>query len=183
MCPLLGTWPATQALCPTLGIKLMTLWFAGLHLIYWATPASGFFLTFLFSIHSHSVPGFSHLKVICTLLISVPQLHCDHRYFFYLCVISKWETKTQNEVSLSILSTSWRIKLCFRIVIDCQWELLCSKLLKLHKSLCWFGGALKQTNPNTQGQSCMELGTVRKIQSLMYLANVCWVSTICQALC
>ena len=36
MCPLLGTWPATQAwsMCPKLGIEPATLWLSGRHSIH-----------------------------------------------------------------------------------------------------------------------------------------------------
>ena len=38
VCPLLGTWPATQA-CALTGNQWATLWFTGQSSIHWATPA------------------------------------------------------------------------------------------------------------------------------------------------
>ena len=63
-CPLLGTWPATQACA--LGIELVTLWFTGWFSIHWATSARAEFskllihgfvwLGFLFESVSYSWP-------------------------------------------------------------------------------------------------------------------------------
>ena len=38
VCPLLGTWPTTQA-CGLTGNRTMTLWFTGPRSVHWATPA------------------------------------------------------------------------------------------------------------------------------------------------
>ena len=99
--PLLGTWPGLQPrYVPWLGIKLVTLWFAGRCLIQWATPARAWVflktlhrsLHFLWAFDSHLFPCFSqralsvswagrncasshHLSFLCWFQISVCSLN------------------------------------------------------------------------------------------------------------
>ena len=52
MCPLLGTWPATQA-CALFGKQRATFWFTGWRSIHWATPARAVFFFLPLKGHFH----------------------------------------------------------------------------------------------------------------------------------
>ena len=81
-------------MCPRMGIKLATLWFAGWHSIHWATPARATLIILKFSILGIMYLHWKNIRNIQIItILKFPKHHIKYRLPIYITdyCVSNWE--------------------------------------------------------------------------------------------